>query len=80
MCFEPEQALESGSPPRSWELDVSLSNTVVCFKYNFSAFYFVKLMTVAKVHPRVLGSGGLGLKTQGVSAMAQWVKDLTFSL
>ena len=48
----------------------------VCFKYNFNTFYFVKLMTVAKVHPRALGSGGLGLKTQGVPAMAQWFKDL----
>jgi len=72
--------LESGSPLKSWKLDVSLSNTVVCFKYNFSAFYFVKLMTVAKVHPRVLGSGGLGLKTQGVPAMAQWLKNLKSSL
>ena len=71
LCFEPDRVLESGCLLRSWELDVSLSNTGVCFKYNFNAFYFVKLMTVAKVHSGVLGSGGLGLKTQEVPATAQ---------
>ena len=80
LSFESDQIPESGFPPRSWELDVFFSITAVWFRCNFNTFYFVKLMTVSKVHPRILGSGGLGLKTQGVSAMAQCLKDLMLSL
>ena len=38
LYFEPDWVLKSGSPPRSWELDVSFSIAVVCFRDNFNTF------------------------------------------